>query len=483
MSSGKTLNAANLQALGAAQLAELLIEISKGNAAAQRRLRLALAGSGGAAEAARAIIKRVGSIARARTWLDWQKIKPFVAELDTQRRAILDLVAPSDPREAFELMWHLIACAGSVFARSDDGSGRLSAAFHVAVRDLGPLAQRAVMDAEDLAARAVRALSADGHGTWDELIPVLAPQLGPAGLGKIRELMQAWQAEPAVTPPAQERRVIGWSSSGPIHADEIQAHHRHHAATFVLQPVADALGDVDGFIAQFDQCARRMPAVAATIARPLLGAGPPQEASAPLEAVEAGQRDRAPAEWEEVRVEVLAALGRAEEAQAFRWDRFLATLSAGHLRAFLKKLPDFDDFEAEQRALDHALAFGDVHQALGFLITWPDLQRASQLVLGRAKALNGDLYELLSLAADALDGRYPLAAILLRRAMIGFTLQAGRSSRYRHAARHLAECRAAAARVDDFEKLPDHTAFERALRVAHGRKAGFWQEVEASSVP
>ncbi len=78
MASGKTLNAANLQALGAAQLAELLIEISKGNAAAQRRLRLALAGSGGAAEAARAIIKRVGSIARARTWLDWQKIKPFV---------------------------------------------------------------------------------------------------------------------------------------------------------------------------------------------------------------------------------------------------------------------------------------------------------------------------------------------------------------------------------------------------------------------
>ena len=153
-----------------------------------------------------------------------------------------------------------------------------------------------------------------------------------------------------------------------------------------------------------------------------------------------------------MRVEVLEALGRAEEAQAFRWDRFLATLNAGHLRAFLKKLPDFDDFEAEQRALDHALAFGDVHQALSFLVGWPDLQRASQLVLRRAKALNGDLYELLSLAADALDGRYPLAAILLRRAMIGFTLQAARSSRYRHAARHLAECRAAAARLDDFEQ-------------------------------
>jgi hypothetical protein len=45
MSSKKTLNAKNLEALGAARLAELLIEISSGNAAAKRRLRLELAGA------------------------------------------------------------------------------------------------------------------------------------------------------------------------------------------------------------------------------------------------------------------------------------------------------------------------------------------------------------------------------------------------------------------------------------------------------
>ncbi len=176
---------------------------------------------------------------------------------------------------------------------------------------------------------------------------------------------------------------------------------------------------------------------------------------------------------------MLEALGRSDEGQAFRWKRFLATLDSSHLRAYLKKLPDFDDFEDEQRALDHALAFGDVHQALAFLITWPDLQRADALVQKRARVLNGDLYELLSPAADTLDGKYPLAATLLRRAMIGFTLQSARSSRYKYAARHLDECRAAASRVSDFGSVPDHPAFERALRAAHGRKAGFWQEVEA----
>ena len=41
----KTLNAKNLEALGAERLAELLIEISAGNAAAKRRLRLELGGS------------------------------------------------------------------------------------------------------------------------------------------------------------------------------------------------------------------------------------------------------------------------------------------------------------------------------------------------------------------------------------------------------------------------------------------------------
>ena len=42
MASKKTLNAKNLEALGAARLAELLIEISLGNAASKRRLRLEL---------------------------------------------------------------------------------------------------------------------------------------------------------------------------------------------------------------------------------------------------------------------------------------------------------------------------------------------------------------------------------------------------------------------------------------------------------
>lgn len=476
MATGRTLNAANLETLGAARLAQLLMEVSKGDAGIQRHLRLALAGGTGAAATASAVAKRLAGIDRARTWLDWQKIKPLVAELEAQHRAVMAVVAPSDPREAFELVWRLVGCADGVSARSDDGSGRLADTFRAAARDLGPLAHRARLAPEDLAQRAFRALTTDRYGAWEELVTILAPQMGQAGLAHLRDAVQAWQAE--TPPPPAKRKVIGWSSDGPIHADQIESSHRRHTAGLVLRQVADALGDVDGFIGQLDARALGVPSVAAGIAQRLLAAGRTQEALAALDAVEAGRLRGREAEWEQARVAVLEALGRADEAQRFRWDRFAATLDATHLKAHLAKLPDFDDFEAEQRAIAHAMAFRDVHQALAFLVAWPDLHRASELVLGRAKAFNGDLYELLSPAADALDTRHPLAATVLRRAMIAVTLGGAKSSRYRHAARHLRDCRDAAARVAAFAPLPDHAAFERTLRVAHARKAAFWQEVE-----
>ena len=59
MASKKALNTKNLEALGVQRLAELLIEISTGNAAAKRRLRLELAGGAGPAEVAREVRKRL----------------------------------------------------------------------------------------------------------------------------------------------------------------------------------------------------------------------------------------------------------------------------------------------------------------------------------------------------------------------------------------------------------------------------------------
>lgn len=113
-------------------------------------------------------------------------------------------------------------------------------------------------------------------------------------------------------------------------------------------------------------------------------------------------------------------------------------------------------------------------QALAFLVSWPALDRAARFVIERAGELDGDHYEILTRAADALAGKHPLAATLALRAMIDFTLTKARSSRYRHAARHLMECGSLASSIPDFGAFETHEAYSARLKAEHGRKSGFW---------
>ena len=65
MAAKTALNAKNLEALGLERLTELLIEISVGNAAAKRRLRVELADAQSLAELAREVRRRLTIIAVA----------------------------------------------------------------------------------------------------------------------------------------------------------------------------------------------------------------------------------------------------------------------------------------------------------------------------------------------------------------------------------------------------------------------------------
>ncbi|WP_375404658.1 DUF6880 family protein [uncultured Sphingomonas sp.] len=477
MASTKTLNAKNLEALGSERLAALLMEVATGDAGIKRRLRLALAGEAGPADAAREITKRLATIAKARSFIDWHKVKPLAADLAAQHGAIMNLVAPHDPAAALDLLWRLAGCAEPVFARSDDGSGRLADMFRAAVDDLGPVADAARIAPAVLAERAFEAVKDDGYGTYDGLVETLAPALGTSGLERLRDLGLAWQAQPVAVSPQAEREVIGWGSGGPMYADQINASQRTRASALLLQHVADALGDVDAYIAQYEPETRRVPLIAARIAERLLAAGRTADAWAAIEASESGKLGWLAPEWEQARLKVLDALGRHDDAQDYRWERFVATLNSGHLRAFLKKLPDFEDFDAEQRAIAHARGHADVHRALAFLVAWPALDRAAALVVERADAIDGNAYELLTPAAKVLEEKHPLAATILRRAMIDYTLSHARASRYGHAARHLVTCGHLARRIADCGKVADHDTYLGRLREDHGRKAGFWREV------
>jgi hypothetical protein len=474
VTSKKTLNRENLEALGAQRLAELLIELGTGNAAVKRRLRLELASTQRPSEVAKEIRKRLTTIARSRTFVDWQNRKTLIEDLESQRRAIVAQIANTDPSESLELMWQFMALANPIFERCDDGSGAVIGVFHAACRDLGKIALAAEVGPEQLSGRVFDALSENDYGQYDELISVLSPALGPAGLEQLKQRFVNLAKAPPKRPTDRERKVIGWGTGGPLYADEIAERRRESAIHLALQEIADAQGDVDAFIAQESEKSRTVPHVASEIARRLLNASRLKEAWAAINAIDENRRGWIPFEWEEVRLAVMEALGRKEDAQRFRWQCFERALNSDHLRAFLNRMPDFDDLEAEERAMSYALKFPEMHPALAFLISWPALDKAAALVAERTAELDGNHYEILSPAADALAAKHPLAATLLLRAMIDFALKENRVKRYRHAARHLMECAGLANTIDDFGRVEAHDRYTARLKAEYGRRTSFW---------
>ncbi|MCL7999711.1 hypothetical protein M8994_15805 [Brucella sp. 21LCYQ03] len=456
MASKTTLNAKNLEALGAERLAELLIEISTGNANHKRKLRMELAGNSSSAELAREVRKRLGSIARGRSWIGWRKIKSFKADLENQRNTILEKIAPSDPEEGFELIWQFLSLADQIFERSDDGNGTLLESFHAANEDAGHIATLAKISNERLVEKIYHALQHNEYAQYERLIGSMSSALGESGLKKLQE------------------RLEESSRNGVAYRQQTYARSGSTTLKISLQKIADALNDVDLFIAQHPDHTHVNPRVATAIACRLLAAGRADEALQMLDKAQfSGRRDITP-DWQATREKVLEALGRTEEAQQFRWVCFEQTLNVELLRAFLQKLPDFDDIEAEEKAFSFVGDYPDANKSILFFLQYPSLVEAAKLIILRSSELDGDNYELMSSAAERLADKHPLAAIILLRLMVDFTLNHSRTSRYKHAARNLLECISLDRNVTDYGNIAQHDVYIARLRKQHGKKQSFW---------
>ena len=469
MAPKKAVNLANLEALGAKRLAEILLDLGMGDAGIKRRLRLELSAEAGAEAIAADIGKRLTTLRQARSFVDWPKRRAFVKDLDLPRLLIVEKVADTRPDLALELMWRFMGLAEPVLNRVDDSRGDVGDVFRQACRDLGAIAARGSPDPVRLADSVFEAVTGNEYGEYDRLVEVVLPALKGAGVARLKERLTAALAE-------RPRTKGGFDS-------------RASALRRALQDIADSEGDVDTFIAY--ETDRRSSHGAAAIASRLLAAGRAEEALVCLEQgapTEPAARDledewvfalegTGTSDWEQAWVEALLATDRQDEAQQFRWTRFKTRLDAAHLRAYLKALPDFEDVVAERKALDHALGFRHFAIALSFLVEWKELRYAARLVLERSREIDGNLYFVLDPAAKALEGKQPLAAALLRRAMIEDTLEGAKATRYRHAARHLRECRALEPEISDHGSFETHDAFVTRLRTRHGRKTGFWSQV------
>ncbi len=450
----KSLSVANLSALGAERLAQMLVDVAAGDANWKRRLKLELAAEVGPADLALEIDKRLTALAGSRTRVSWRKRPDLIADLQAHRRMIVDRLTPLDARLALDRLGQWFDLFSGLETRVKDPKGELSALFFEASGDLATVATAA---GPAVAGPLLFEALQTRLGDWGGWVGRAAPAMGK---GLASDIL----ARLVTDRPRPTGRLA-----------------------LVVRKLADRAGDVQAWSDAIPDEDKLKPDVGAEIARRLAGAGRVAEARAALDTA----RPRAPeparwtarsktpvvAEpsqaWEDAEIIVLEAEGETAAAQTARWTVFERTLSEAHLRAFVSRLADFDDVEALDRAHAFAAAWDDAGRGLAFLMAWPALREAAAMILARSDEWRLSAEDT-ALIASRLEGRYPNAAMALvrARALALARLGLGRGEEARALA---AEAAVLAERPGALDQIPAHAVFIDELEALSVRHRGAWR--------
>ena len=439
--SRKTVNAANIEALGAPALAALLMELGDRQPSLKRRLRMELAARVGPGDLALEIDKRLETHLSGRGRVSWRKRPDLIADLNVLRAMIAGRLGALDVELALARMWVFMRLVQPLSGRATDPKGELDAVFLAAAQDLGGLAARSSQLPMQIARSFGDAILADSGRRWSDWMRAALPGLSAQTASELLAIL------------------------------ENQTHLWTPKLSWIARMLADAAGDADAFVRAIPEALRATPAAGAESARRLLDSGRAEEALGALQAsdprVERGKlfgRREAKGQitdygWESAYIEALDVTGHGDEAQAARWTSFEHTLSAGRLRDFVKRLADFDDVEAIDRGTALALSHREFGPALTFLMEWPALPEAAKLVVVRRGEIDGALPDLIAWA-ERLENRYPLAAVLLMRAKALNTLR-GEDGDLAAIESQLEDIRSLSAGIAGPDGVPAHDEFLR----------------------
>ncbi|WP_300074470.1 DUF6880 family protein [uncultured Ruegeria sp.] len=459
-----------LKDLGADKLTQLVLEEAERNAGFRRQVKAALAGKSGAEAIAKLIDRRLSGLARAKSFIEWDKARAFADDLRSLTNTLTSELGAAAPGLAIDRLLRFIATHEQVFERVDDSSGRIQDAYYQAVTATGDLAQSlATPEADRLPDKIMTALGESTHGYLVEVTEVVAPHLPQSGLARwdadLKDAITERRAEEAAGNPD------GWFYS------------MTSQWAAMRQTIAKARGDLDLLIALETKKQPRMQDTLG-IAAQLLEAGRSAEAldwvrKPGQRAFGETDRDLSPARVS-LEASILEATGDKPAAQALRWRCFEAKLSAVILRDYLRQLWDFEDVEAEDRAHAFALEKAEPEVALQFFLDWPRLDLAANLIAMHPHRWNGGDWHILPKVAALLEHDYPLAATILYRALLDDILDRARSKAYGHGAKYLGKLALLAEETDPTcsGKLVDHTTYLARLKKAHPRKSGFWTRVD-----
>ena len=438
----KTLSQSNLVHLGTERLAGLLMDAASSDPALKRSLRLEIAAELGPEELAEALNKRMDELASSRARISWRKRPELLRELSRLRVLIVDRLAEANPSLAFTSLVAWVDLLEPLQVRTKDPRGELPAVFAQATCDVAALAGTL---GPEVAVPVLLEAVTTRASPW-------AGVIGGAAADLHMEVAAAL--------------LVGLTRKGVPTSGRLAP---------VVRRLADRAGAVDPWLASFDDCMRRDPAVLVEAATRLAKAGRAGEARTSLDAaLERGprkemgwrapepppQRDEA---WHAAEIAVLEAEGRENEAMLSRWARFERLLTTDALRDILDRLEGFDDVEATDRAIAFATRAFDLDRALSFLMTWGALREAAETIAMRRSELGGRA-DALPLWAARLSSRYPLGAVLLLRARARALVSLSGSLHAEGVQEALDEAEALSALLSD--DLEPHADFVEALSKA-----------------
>jgi len=386
----------------------------------------------------------------------WKLAGPISDDLAPVLSALEQIVDRGQAVEAEKVLRRFVEASDKGMAQVDDSYGYLGPMCQDAVTLWGKAwAKIESRDPAKLAALVFDGVQDDDYAIRDHMIRDFAPALGREGMLALKKRYQT-QYDVRRT----DKGCDDWKRREPL---------RH------LADVADALGDVDLYIA-VQHKSELVEVYAMPIARRLLDAG---RAAESLEYLDRGDSTRSHFQGEKddyttLRCKILQALGRDDEAQDTLWQEFSHRLDPRTLDRLLAMTPE----GKRQKLSDNAIATAEAHRdkltAALFLMDQGQTDRAAGLIAAHPDAFDGRFYGMLLQLAEPLRDGHPAAAWVLYRALLQDILESGRSKAYHHAADYLAIMQDLAEQADLSDRqqeLLEH------LRSKHGRKYSFWNRI------
>ncbi len=454
--------------LSAEKLAQLVLDEAERNAGFRRRVKAALAAKSGPEGVAKLIDRRLSGLERAKSFVEWDKARAFRDDLQSLTDTIEAELAPVAPAMAMDRFIRFIGTHERVFERVDDSSGHVQDVYYLAIISAGKLTpQLSATEAALLPDKIMARLGETTHGYLAELTKAIAPHLPQSTLAQ-------WDAN--LSAAIEQRKA---------EEAKLSADRWHYSMTSqwseMRQMIAEVRGDIDLLI-KLESAKKPHMQDVHFMAERLLNT---ERAIEALEWVRKpgsrvkGQDDPLSPDKIQLEARILEALDDKPSAQALRWQCFETRLSADILRDYLKNLPDFEDIDAEIRALQLGLSHPIPETALRFYLDWLRLDLAAQVVVQHHALWDGGHWHSLPKVAETLEHEYPAGATILYRALLDDILKSARSKAYGHGVKYLGKLTQLAKSADPLlpQGVMNHEAYLLALHKAHGRKAGFWRRV------